>query len=61
MRDKLHKLQAQLCPVPTKALWGIGPNKSSKSYIHRSIDRITLLTNYAIGYEHKVLLTDVKI
>lgn len=41
-KEEIHEVKAQLCPIPTQEPWGIGLNKCSHWYPHKSIDRLLL-------------------
>lgn len=45
MKEKLHEVDSQLCPIPTEVPWCNGLNERSHRYLHKSIDRL-LLQNY---------------
>lgn len=60
MKNKLHEVDSQLCPIPTEAPWGIGLNERSHRYLHKSINRLLLQRDYDTGHEHQVLLADVE-
>lgn len=61
MKEKLHEVEAQLCPIPTKAPWGIGLDERFYRYCHKSIDRLLLQTDYDAGHDLEVLLADVEV
>lgn len=61
MKEKLHEVDAQLCPIPKEAPWGIGLNERSHHYLHKSIHRLLLQKDYDTGHNHEVLLSDVEV
>lgn len=60
MREKLHEVESQLCPILTEALWGIGLNERAHRYIHKEIDRLLLQSDYDTVHDHEILLADVE-
>lgn len=60
MNGQLHEIEALLLPISTEIPWSIGLNKRSLRYLHNSIDRLRLQTDYDTGHHQKVLPSDIK-
>lgn len=61
MKEMIHEVYSQLCPVLTEAPWGIGLNEESHQYLQKIIDRIIFQKDYDTGQDHEVQLADVEI
>lgn len=61
MKRKLHEVKTQVLPIPTDAFWGIGLNKRSHRYVHKSLDRLLLQKLFDTGPNYSVLLSDMEI
>lgn len=48
-KENIHWVKAQLCPIPTRAPWGIGLDIRSDRYLHKNIDRLLIQNDYCVG------------
>lgn len=58
IKEKLHRVKAQLCPILTEESWGIGINERSRRYLQKNIDRLLLRKIYDTGHDLEVFLAD---